>query len=355
MLIRELPQAEREKWDQYVVTAPGGLPQHLYGWREVLRGVYGYETRYLVAEDVPNVTANGAGGRIIGVLPLYVVQSALVGRTVTTMPGGLCADDAEIGGALIAEGAEFARANRAKRFVIHDSRREWPGDLQTGYGHQAWIVDVRQGEVALWSGLDRNMRRQVRIAMRNSLTVEIDRSGRLLEDFYSVLCRFAHAAGTPVFGREFLESVVEHFPHGHNIVAVYLDEKPIGGYFQLEMGNTNYGVWGAALHEYLKLRPVYLAYWSILADTVESGFEYLDMGRAPLDSNASKYKGQWNGDAIPIYQQTISLRGAHETGSAATQTQSDSKFRLVRQLWPRLPYPVAQRLGPKLRRHVPFA
>ena len=193
------------------------------------------------------------------------------------------------------------------------------------------------------------------MAMRNELTVEVDRSGGLLDDFYGVLSRFAHAAGTPVFGRDFLKNVVKRFPQRHNIVVVFLDGKPIGGYFQLEMGNTNFGVWGAALHEYLNLRPVYLAYWRIIEDTVESGFEYLDMGRAPLDSNASKYKGQWTGHPAPIYQQTIPLQGSLAGGAAAIQAQTDGKFRLVRQLWPKLPYSVAQRLGPKLRRHVPFA
>jgi hypothetical protein len=30
-------------------------------------------------------------------------------------------------------------------------------------------------------------------------------------------------------------------------------------------------------------------------------------------------------------------------------------FQAFQQLWPRLPFPLAQFLGPRLRRHVPFA
>ena len=48
---------------------------------------------------------------------------------------------------------------------------------------------------------------------------------------------------------------------------------------RVEMGAANYGVWGAALHEYLELRPVYLAYWELLADSIARGFARLDMGR----------------------------------------------------------------------------
>ena len=355
MLIRELPRDQGSKWDDYVASAPGGLPQHQFAWQDVLREVYGYETRYLAAEESDPGLSNGNGSHIMGVMPLYVVSSALVGRSVTTMPGGLCAGSDEVASALIAAGAEYARDVNAKRFVIHDSRREWPGELKTACAHEAWVVDLRGGEDELWSALHRNIRRQVRIAHKNELTVKVDRSGALLDDFYDVLGQFSHAAGTPVFGKAFLESVVKHFPNGFNIVVVNLGAKPIGGYFQLEMGNTMSGVWGAALREYFDLRPVYLGYWTILADAIEHGFEYLDMGRAPLDSSASKYKGQWNGASTPVYQQTMSLRGAQETGNVATQAQDDGKFQLVRQIWPKLPYPVAQHLGPMLRRHVPFA
>jgi hypothetical protein len=355
MRIREWPAEHRKTWDDYVSIAPGGLHQHLYGWRDVMRDAYGYETRYLAAEVGEPGLSNGQGQRLVGVLPLYMVSSPLVGKTVTTMPGGLCAEDGEVAAALIEEGVKFARGANAKRFVIHDSRREWPGELESVAAHEAWVIDLREGEEALWSALHRNIRRQVRIARKNDLVVEIDRSGDLLDDFYDVLSQFSHAAGTPVYGKDFLASVVRHFPDGFNILVVYKDEQPIGGYFQLELGKTMYGVWGAALREYFDLRPVYLAYWSILAYAIEHGFEYLDMGRAPVDSSASKYKGQWNGVSMPVYQQTAVLRGAQQAGNVATQAREDGKFQLVRQVWPKLPYPVVQHLGPMLRRHVPFA
>ena len=355
MNIRLASQDTHSRWDQYVSSSPHGLPQQLFAWRNVMQEVYDYDTHYLLAEASEPGSSNGNGSRIAGVLPVYVISSPLVGRTVTTMPGGLCADDGSVAEALISAGQEYARSINAKRFVIHDSRQEWPGELKTASEHEAWTVDLRAGEDSLWSALHRNIRRQVRIAHKNELSAEIDRKGDLLDDFYDVLGQFSHSAGTPVYSKSFLESVVEHFPDGFNIVVIYTGAKPIGGYFQLELGDTMYGVWGAALREYFDLRPVYLGYWTIISDAVSKGFSWLDMGRAPLDSSASKYKGQWNGVSAPVYQQTASLRGGQENGNVATQAQSDKKFQIVRQIWPKLPYPVAQHLGPKLRRHVPFA
>ena len=345
MLITELTTDTCSEWDTYVENSAGGLPHHLSGWRNVLTRTHGYETRYLMAY---------AGGGVVGILPLFIVRSLLVGNAATTMPGGLCADSDEVAAALIARGQEIARQSGAMRFLLHDSRRCWPARLQSNSGHVHWVVDVRLSADALWQRLDGNIRRQVRIGRRQGLRVEIDRSGQLLAPFYDVLSRFTHQAGTPVFGRDFLENVVATFANGFNIAVVYQEQAAIAAYFQLQMGSTVYGAWGAALREHLALRPVYLAYWEIMNDAIENGYDFLDMGRSPAGSNASKFKGQWGGVCRPVYQQVANLGNGHTVGVTG-RVESEGKFQLVRRLWPKLPLAVAQFLGPKLRRHVPFA
>ncbi|HBY98631.1 MAG TPA: hypothetical protein DEP84_32580 [Chloroflexi bacterium] len=346
MVIIELADADRPAWDTYVHQAPGGLPQHLSGWRDVLARTYGYETHYLMARE---------GGAVVGVLPLFLVPSILVGNAAKTMPGGLCAESPEVAAALIARASEIARRANARTFVLQDTRQAWPGDLQTTSHHVHWVVDLRAGAEDLWHRLDGNIRRQVRLARRSGLTIEIDRSGRRLGEFHNVLSHFTHQVGTPVFGRCFLEHIVAAFPEGFNIAVVYDGHQPIGAYFQLEMGRTVYGTWGAALREYLKLRPVYLAYWEMLADMAAQGYHFLDMGRSPADSNASTFKGQWGGSAHPVYQQMVSLGGSRPAGREAGALPSGVTRGYFSRIWSRLPFPVVQFLGPRLRRHMPFA
>src|SRR5437870_1059429 len=99
MKIEELKEQDCVAWDSYVHTAPAGLPQHLSGWRSVLRNTYGYETRYLFARCEQ---AGNNGSPIVGVMPLFFVKSLLTGHTAMTMPGGLCADNQTVAQALIA-------------------------------------------------------------------------------------------------------------------------------------------------------------------------------------------------------------------------------------------------------------
>ena len=348
IMIGQLTDDTRSGWDAYVRSAPEGLPTHLSGWKDVLRKTSGYETRYLMA---------CVDERIVGVLPLFFVRSALAGNTAMTLPGGLCADSDDIASALVHEGQAAARLAGMRRLVVRDSRQEWPAGLQTRSEHVHWVVDVRMGAEALWNHLDRNLRRQVRMATANGLAVEIDRSGKALAAFYDVFSRFAHEAGTPVFSRQFLENVVETFPDGFNIAVVSHEDRPIGAFFQLEMGQIMVGMWGATPHAYLELRPNYLAYWSLLEDAAQRGFHVLDMGRSPTGSNASAFKGQWGGACAPVYQQAAKLGAvgvADNSAQHVDRQHGPSGMRWVTRMWPRLPLPVASYLGPKLRRHVPF-
>ncbi len=345
MIITELTAEKRPLWDKYIRNSPYGLPQHLSGWQDVQHQTYGHEPHYLMALEADQV---------FGVLPLFLIRSLWLGNTVRTMPGGLCADNEAVALALIEAGRAWAKAVKARRFFVADSRQKWTADLPTTTEHVYWRMDVQTDTESLWKGLDGNIRRQVRIARRNNLEVKIDRNGSLLDDFYEAFSNFAHQSGTPLFSRYFLENVIQIFPDGFNIAVVYQEGRPLGAYFQLEFGRASYGMWGGTPRQYLKLRPVYLAFWEILNDAVGQGFHFLDMGRSPTGSNASKFKGQWGGVSQPVYQQGVVFNQEQSTN----QSQGLKKgrpFQLVTYLWPKMPLPIARYLGPKLRRHVPFA
>ncbi len=334
------------EWDAYVRSARDGLPLHLSGWRQVMQKTYGYETRYLMARS---------GQRIVGVLPLFLVPSRLTGKRGMTMPGGLCADNDAVAVSLLETGLRVAIAGGVDRLLVQDSRQKWQDNWQAESRHVYWLVNLGASEEDLWRGLDGNIRRQVRKAKRNNLEIEVGRDEMLVEPFYNMFSQFTHQAGTPVFSRAFLQNVVDTFPGGYNIALVRHEKEPIAGYFQVEMGDTVYGMWGAALPATLKLRPAYLALWEIMRDAVNHGFTHLDMGRSPADANASKFKGQWGGKSSPVYQTIIMSNENEHSNSMTSQVQSDERFQLFMQIWPRLPLSVTRYLGPKLRWHIPFA
>ncbi|MBN2415903.1 hypothetical protein JXO52_08670 [bacterium] len=92
---RLTPEAETA-WDRYAAGSGTATFFHRVAWRDLVESVLGYESSYLVARD---------RGRVRGILPLFLVGSSLAGRRLISLPfstrGGICADTAETGDALI--------------------------------------------------------------------------------------------------------------------------------------------------------------------------------------------------------------------------------------------------------------
>jgi FemAB-related protein (PEP-CTERM system-associated) len=346
LVVQEMGQEYGTDWDTFVRQQPGGLPTHLFGWRQVMQNTYGYKTHYLMAQK---------GDQTLGVAPFFIVPSYLTGKRMMTMPGGVCAANDEAAAALLQRSTQIAADAGLNNTIIQDTREVWEEGWQVQSNHVFWLLDLAAEEEVMWAQLDGNIRRQVRKARKNGLRAEVDRSGKLLPAFYEMFGRFTHQVGTPVFSYQFLHNVIQTFPDGFNIALVWHEDMPIAGYFQLEMGNTMYGMWGAALAEGLKLRSAYLALWEIMSDAIQKGFAYLDMGRSPAGSNASNFKGQWGGESAPIYQLIKSENGQAQGDTVTNQVQSSGKFQMFIQLWPKLPLSLTNRLGPKLRWHIPFA
>lgn len=346
MEILELSEEDKPVIDEYTLQAPNALPFHLAGWKEVLQQTYGHPMYYLAARE---------GGRIEGLLPLMEVRSWLLGHSLTSLPGGICTSSETVAVDLLARAEQLARCRRLDRLVLRDSRQRWPGKLDTQSDFVAYKVELVEDSDALWKGLHKNVRRQVRMARRNGVTVKISREPDAVNEFYRVFSTFTRRMGTPVFGRDFLHRVVDTFHKQFEIALAYYEGAVVGAYLQQQLRGTVFGMWGASLPAYLGLRPNYLIYWEIMRHAAEQGYRYLDMGRSRRGSGTSNFKKQWGGEAHPVYRQYLSLQDFKTTADVSERVQITRWFQLFTQVWCRLPLPLTVFLGARMRRHLPFA
>ena len=127
--VRSFREQDSAAWDAFVEAHEHGTVFHLTAWLRAMRATFGYQPRYLLAER---------GGRVSGVLPLFLISNVVQGRILLSSPfavyGGILAEDGESKQALAEAAARLGR--------------------QLGVGH----VELRNGyeaQRAGWAPVDR--------------------------------------------------------------------------------------------------------------------------------------------------------------------------------------------------------
>lgn len=334
------------KWDQFVTQNPDGMPTHMAYWQAILKKIYRYQCFFLYAQQ---------DNEIVGVLPLFFVNSLITGRGLHSMPGALCSGDNRIALSLISEANRIADIIKADYLLLRDSRTKWGGaGLDAIHVHSGVRLSLNSDPKIIWNQLNKDVRRYLRHS-QSLPDVRMDKSQGDLRDFYTAFLAFSHKAGTPLFKFDFLNEVANKNLESRQVFVSYVNNKPVGGYFNLMVGNTLYGFWGAALHDYRAYHINHQAYWASIEYACEKGLKTLDLGRSSDPSGQLQFKSQWGDTIYPIYQLFQIYRGKAPTALMASNVHDDGRnLSFFRRVWTRLPVPVVRVLGPYIRRHIPF-
>ena len=344
--IKTLRPEDHEKWDSFLSDSPEALPTQYAAWRQILNETYHYPCYYHYAQQ---------DERVVGVLPMYLVNSPITGRRLGTTPGAICAQTPQVAQALIEQADTLAKELDVAYLVLRDSRHNWavPG-LEVVMLHKGLRLALLVDAEAMWNTLRKDIRYHVRHGRKQAeLHIETDQAD--VGDFYDALLRFSRSAGTPLFSFDFLERVTDAFTGSYQITNVYLGKKAIAGYFSFIRQRTIYGMWGGALPEYRQLKITHQATWAMIEAAIRQGAVTLDMGRSAYPSSQFDFKSQWGTNSYPIYQLYCVYKGKRpRILGIANAEEGSGPFAHFQKIWKKLPASMERHIGPYLRWHIPF-
>ena len=95
--------------------------------------------------------------------------------------------------------------------------------------------------------------------------------------------------------------------------------------------------------------PNSLLEWELIRDACSKGYEIYDFGRSLVESGSCQFKIGWGAEPVPLVYQFFC------NGSVRLpDTSHDSpKRRKLARVWRRLPLPLADAIGPMVRRRYP--
>ena len=333
--VRPCGPEDRERWDRYVVAAPGSHFTQRFAWRGIVERSYGIRSWWWIAEN---------DGRVCGALPLFLKPDG----TMFSSSGGLLAEDVATARALLAPAHVEMSRRKGAWLELRDQRHEWP-DLVTVAEHVTMELALESSADAQWKAFGAKLRNQIGKAEKAGH--EPRWGAAQAEAFHRVLLENLRDLGTPVLGPGFYRDVLSGFGDDATVLVLEKQGAPTGAMFLVRHGETLADPWASSLRRYFADAPNMMLYWHAIRFAIERGLRRFDFGRSQPDSGTFRFKTQWGARPVPLFYQYVLGRA----GRAPTLADQKHSFDLAIRVWQKLPLPVARVLGPPARRRFPEA
>jgi len=291
-------------------------------------------------------------GKLVGTLPLALVQSRLFGRFLVSLPylnsAGVLAADDDVACKLIDRAVELADEYDVRYLELRQEREIAHPALtfqRTDKVHMRLPLPDSSADVL--GGLKSKVRNQVKKAGSYDLEVGWGRE-ELLDDFYAVFSRNMRDLGTPVFGRALFASIMEQFADEAEFCVVRKDARPIAAALLIHGEDATQVPSASSLREFNKTNANMLMYRHLLERAAARGRPVFDFGRSSEGSGTFRFKEQWRARPHPAVWQYYLRKG-----TADDMRPESAKNRALIRVWRRLPVWLTRCLGPPIVRGIP--
>lgn len=296
----------------------------------VIRDTYSYRAFYLTCFR---------NGDLCGIVSFYEKPGLLKKNVLVSVPGGFWSTDRLSEKILIDKLNEIADN--------YDLGGPYFGDLfRPLYSLTNPIVMYRsfmqlpENKESLMGLYAKSIRRNIRAAKKHGLKVM---ESNELGDFYKVWSQRMRDLGTPVIPSAFFMNMKRVFKDDMALLLVKKEGKCIGGVVLLQFNNVVMDPYVGCLSETFKYCPNPLLYHEMLSWALDRGYEYFDLGRSQPSSGNERFKLRFGAKLKPLYSYS------------PDRLHINSPLRKIStSCWKRLPLFMANYLGPKIRRYVPF-
>jgi FemAB-related protein (PEP-CTERM system-associated) len=335
-----LGAGDEARWDEFAKRCADASFFHLSGWRRVIESVFGHKTYYLQAER---------DGQVTGVLPLTHVKSALFGNSIISnafgVYGGAAAVDAASRAALERQAVALAEdigVPCVEFRTIARTRDDWPckDDLYVTF-RKPLLPSVD----ANMKAIPRKQRAMVRKGIQHELRSEIDED---VDRLHRVYAESVRNLGTPVYAKAYFRALKQEFGSSCDVLTIMHERTPVAAVLNFYFRDEVVPYYGGGTAAARPLAANDFMYWEVMRRACENGYRLFDFGRSKVGTGAYAFKKNWGFEPTPLSYQFWLAPGS----KVPEVNPLNPKYRLMIELWKRLPLSVAGLLGPRISRDL---
>ena len=346
MNIRLCDNADKDRWNNFIFEFSDS-PYHLYQWKEIFESVYGYQCKYLMAEDQR---------RIVGVFPVAIVRSKLFGVRISSLPFS------DYGGPLLGHISTSSLLidsfmDCLSPFVSQADYLEVRSPIQpkvTAYlkkklelsdvKYVTFVIDLNKSFDEIWRHVfDKYLRNAIRKAIKNKIVVFEGDFEEYFDDFYRTYALSMKRLGSPPHYEKFFKSCYQLLGEDHvKLFLATVSNEVIGGVLTFLGKHTIYPGYEGLRQKYRHLNPASLIFSQIMEWGCENKYLRFNFGRTLHRSGVYNFKKQWGGKEV--------LMPYSYLGRKIPQKDPRQKYSSFSRLWSRIiPYWMTKKIGPRLK------
>lgn len=342
MTTRPFAEKDAPAWDAFIEGSAHGTVFHLTAWMRAMRATFGYEPRYLIAEEE---------GRIRGVLPLFLISNLVQGRVLLSLPfavyGGIVADSEETKRALAAEAERLGHELQVSHIELRSGREEQRAGWTSVNRYVTFTQKLapQDGE-ALIASIPKKTRNLIRKALKSPFS---SRPAASLDHFQRLMLASYRRLGTPAFPARHFSNIVREFGPLVDVREILLEDEVIAATMNFLFRGEMHTYYAASDPDYWSYSPNNFLYYDHILWASNHGFETFDFGRSKYETGTFEFKKHWLTEMRPLPYEMLLVKRKEMPDF----TPKNSKFQIAIQLWQKLPVAVTKWIGPPLIRLFP--
>jgi len=307
--------------------------------RNIIKNVYKLLDLYLLAFE---------NNKVVGICPAFIIKNKFFGKKLVSLPyfgyGGVISLSNDAQEALTKYLEDYTREKNLGYFELRFLKPVH--DHIISKDNFTFFLDISRGTNEVWANLQSNTRNHIRKSEKFGL--KIKKGKEFLSDFYQLYQKLMKRLGTPVHSFLFFKEFVKEFDNKVEIIVVEQEKKIVAGMILLFYGNIAHNVWAASDLKYSKMDVNNYLHWQAIKLSMEKGAKIFDFGRSEKNSGTYNFKKQWGTKIKQLYYQSYSPK-ERKFGFSAEK----KKYRTQIKIWKKIPLPLTNLLGPKIRKFIP--
>ncbi|MCI5207271.1 MAG: FemAB family PEP-CTERM system-associated protein [Candidatus Electrothrix sp. ATG2] len=338
---------DQPEWDLFVHSCSNASPYHLFAWGKTITQAYHHKKVYLLARQ---------GGEVVGVLPMVHLQFPFLLNELVALPfcdvGGSLAVNSDVEGQLIAEAKKWGERLNVTKIQVRGpiyNKLETDANFTPMMNNKVrMLLSLPDSSEKLMAGFKSKLRSQIRKSEKNGVVFRwAGEEG--VGAFYSVFCDNMRMLGSPVHSRRLFHAVMDNYGENAYVGLTEFEGRCIGAGLILSTDQQTAIPWASTLRQYNKLAPNMLLYWNFLKYAADNNKKIFDFGRSTENEGTFRFKKQWGAQPVPLSWYATVKNNQKMSGQKKSEGAVREK---VTDIWRKIPLPVANFLGPQLRKYI---